>query len=148
MSQHIGSMDQYVSYALAAAHRAVNGSLTSRLKKHGLQIEAWRIIEALEGDPRLTMGELAHIVLINPPTLSKLVDRMVSNGLVHRQVAQSDQRQINLLISDLGKKRMMQIRSEVEDEDQMLVSRIGAARMSQRITLLNDLVDTNRGQDS
>lgn len=142
MSRPIGSMDQYVSYALAAAHRAVNGSLTSRLKKHGLQIEAWRIMEALDDDPRLTMGELAHVVLINPPTLSKLVDRMVSNGLVHRQVAQTDHRQINLLISDLGKKRMMQIRAEVEDEDEILISRIGATRMSQLIALLNDLVDT------
>jgi len=141
MSRSIDSMDQYVSYALAAAHRSVNGSLTSRLKKHGLQIEAWRIMEALDIDPRLTMGDLAQVVLINPPTLSKLVDRMVSNGLVHRQAAQSDQRQVNLLISDLGKKRMMQIRSEVEDEDQILVSRLGAARTSQLITLLNDLVD-------
>lgn len=142
MSRPIGSMDQYVSYALAAAHRAVNGSLANRLKKHGLQIEAWRIMEALDDDPRLTMGELALVVLINPPTLSKLVDRMVSNGLVHRQVAQSDHRQINLLISDFGKKRMMQIRAEVVGEDEILVSRIGATGMSQLIALLNDLVDT------
>lgn len=140
MSEQEGSMDKYVSYALAAAHRSVNNSLSARLKEHGVQIEAWRVMEALDKDPRLTMGELAQIVLINAPTLSKLVDRMVSNGLVHRQVAQSDHRQINLLITDLGKKRMVQIRSEVEDQNDMLSSRLGPEGATQLIQLLNGLI--------
>lgn len=132
-------MEKYVSYALAAAHRSVEKSLRSRLKKHGVQIEAWRIMEALDTDPLLNMSDLAQVVLINPPTLSKLVDRMVSNGLVHRQVARNDQRQVNLLITDLGRKRMLQIRSEVEDEDHDLSSRLGPERARQLVRLLRDM---------
>jgi len=37
-----------------------------------------------------TMGELAEVVLLSPPTLSKLVDRMVANGLVHGQPSSKD----------------------------------------------------------
>jgi DNA-binding MarR family transcriptional regulator len=140
MSLSESSMKNYVSYALAAAHRAVSTSLASRLKKHGVQVEAWRIMEALALDPELTMGDLATVVLIIPSTLSKLVDRMVSDGLVHRQFAPSDHRQVNLHLTDLGRKRMVQIRSEVEDEDEIWTSRLGTERASQLVELLRDLV--------
>lgn len=129
----------YLSYALAAAHRKVNTSLTSRLRKHGIQIEAWRVLETLETGQRHTMGELADIVLMNPPTLTKLVDRMVSDGLVHRQVAQSDHRQINVLPTALGRKRMMQIRKEIEDQDAVILDQLGQNETKQLIQLLRSL---------
>lgn len=117
--------DRYISYALAAAHRSVSQSLTARMKQFGVKVEAWRIMEALDDDKRLTMGALARIVLITPSTLSKLVDRMVSDGLVHRQVSPADQRQINLLLTDLGRKRMMQIRDIIDAEDTELANQLG-----------------------
>ncbi len=129
----------YLSYALAAAHRKVNTSLTARLREHGIQIEAWRILETLESGQRLTMGELAEIALMNPPTLSKLVDRMVSDGLVHRQVAQNDHRQINVLPTALGRKRMMQIRKEIEEQDAAILDQLGQTETEQLIQLLRTI---------
>ncbi|MDE4174642.1 MarR family winged helix-turn-helix transcriptional regulator [Phaeobacter sp. PT47_59] len=129
-------IQDYLSYALAAAHRKVAASLNSRLKQHGIQIEAWRILETLEADQRLTMGQLAEVVLMNPPTLTKLVDRMVSDGLVHRQVAQADHRQINVLPTALGKKRMLQIRQEVKEQDAEFQSLLGKDEADKLIELL------------
>lgn len=121
------------------AHRAVNTSLASRLRKHGIQIEAWRVLETLEADGRLTMGQLAEIVLMNPPTLTKMVDRMVSDGLVHRQVAQNDNRQINLLPTALGRKRMLQIRQEIDDHDAVILGQLGDQETQKLIQLLRGL---------
>ena len=132
-------IDQYVSYALAAAHRSVNSSLAARLKKHGVQVEAWRILECLDTGQRLTMGKLAELVLINPPTLSKLVDRMVSDGLVHRQIAQSDHRQVNLLLTSIGRKRMMKIRTEIEEQCGEIVNLIGPEESKVLVKLLKGL---------
>ncbi|MBM1634922.1 MarR family transcriptional regulator [Sulfitobacter mediterraneus] len=117
MSEQPSSFENHISYAVAAAHRSVNQRMTTRLKKHGIQIEAWRVMECLDAGGRLTMGALASKALINPPTLSKLVDRMVSDGLVHRQISQSDQREINLLLTHLGRMRMLDIRKDVEEQD-------------------------------
>ncbi|GLT11152.1 MarR family winged helix-turn-helix transcriptional regulator [Sulfitobacter porphyrae] len=114
------SFERHLSYALEAAHRSVSNSLSARLKAHGIQITAWRVMECLDIDQRLTMGELAKRALINPPALSKLVDRMVSDGLVHRQISAADQRQINLLLTNLGRRRMLQIRKDAEEQDRAL----------------------------
>lgn len=134
------SIQNYLSYAVAAAHRKISASLNTRLKQHGIQIEAWRILETLETDQRLTMGQLAEVVLMNPPTLTKLVDRMVSDGLVHRQVARTDHRQINVLPTALGKKRMLQIRQEVEKQDVEFQSLLGKDEAEKLMQLLRGVV--------
>ena len=133
--------DSYISYALAAAHRKVTQSLNASLKEHGVQIEAWRVMEALDGDAQLTMGELAKLALVNPPALSKLVDRMVSDGLVHRQVARQDHRQVNLLLTDLGRKRMLQVRGDIEAQDQSFAERIPPGDSKLLIDLLGRLAE-------
>lgn len=139
MDSGTSPIEGYLSYTLAAAHRKVSLSLSNRLKRHGIQIEAWRILETLDTGQRLTMGQLADIVLMNPPTLTKLVDRMVSDGLVHRQVAQGDHRQINVLPTALGKKRMMQIRQEIEEQDALLAATLGDAETCKLIELLRGI---------
>ena len=139
MEPSANPIQDYLSYALAAAHRKVNASLSSRLRKHGIQIEAWRILETLDSGRRLTMGQLADIVLMNPPTLTKLVDRMVSDGLVHRQVAQNDHRKTNVLATALGRKRMMQIREEVEEQDSTIQGQLGESNAKQLMQLLQEL---------
>lgn len=125
MADHNNPLDDYVSHTLAAAHRQVHTSLASRLKTFGIQLEAWRVMETLDEIPAVTMSELATLVLMNPPTLTKLVDRMVSDGLVQRQIGKHDHRQVNLLLTDLGLKRMLQIRGEVKSADEHIVQVLG-----------------------
>ena len=144
MESSTNPIQSSLSYALAAAHRKIATSVNARLKQHGIQIEAWRILETLESGRRRTMGQLAEVVLMNPPTLTKLVDRMVSDGLVHRQVAQNDHRQINVLPTALGKKRMMQIRREVEEQDTAILKMLGQKEADQLIGLLQSLTEHHR----
>ncbi|MEH6478323.1 MAG: MarR family winged helix-turn-helix transcriptional regulator [Sneathiella sp.] len=129
-------VQSYISYSLATAHRKIHNSLTKRLKEFGVQVEAWRVMEILEADTDLTMGDLAEIVLMNPPTLTKLVDRMVSDGIVHRRIANKDHRQVNLVLTELGLKRIIQIRAQVQIEDEEIIQKIGR----EKVQLLHELL--------
>tara|TARA_R110002094_G_scaffold2426_9_gene10013 strand:+ start:2109 stop:2531 length:423 start_codon:yes stop_codon:yes gene_type:complete len=139
MTETANPFEAHLSYALAAAHRNVTQSLSARLKSHGIQIEAWRVMECLDAGQRMIMGELAKRALINPPTLSKLVDRMVSDGLVHRQVSGRDQRQVNLLLTSLGRTRMLQIREDVEAQDKALAAKLDTHDGEMLLRLLSRL---------
>jgi len=138
---NLNPMQNDLSYALASAHRKVTASLNACVKKHGVQVEAWRVIEVLESGQRLTMRELAEAVLMNPPTLTKLIDRMVSKGLVHRQISRQDSRQIYVLPTELGRKKMMQVRQDVEDQNAVLLRDFGPGEAEKMIQLLNGLSD-------
>ncbi len=133
-------IESYISYTLAAAHRAVHQSLTSALKDHGVQVEMWRVLETLDSQSGLTMGELAKVVLMNPPTLTKMVDRMVMDGLVHRQIGKSDQRQVNLMLTDLGRKRMAQIRDVVQSQDDAICNLLGESEVAKLTDILGRLI--------
>jgi len=121
----------YLSYSLAAAHRNVQLSLARQFKDLGVQIETWRILETLNDDQGYTMGQLAEIVLMNPPALTKLVDRMVADGLVQRRISLEDQRSIQLILTDLGQDMVAKIRRHVEDEDRIMLARLGPRKAKQ-----------------
>ena len=119
------TISQYLFYDLAAAHRKLHTSLNAKLRSLGVQVETWRVLETLDSDAHHTMGELAEIVLMNPPTLTKLVDRMVANGLVHRQLAPEDHRRVRLVLTDAGLELVEKIRHQVEVQNEDIVERLG-----------------------
>lgn len=137
-------LSRYISHSLAAAHREIHTSLSNRLKAYGVQVEAWRVMETLDEMPQVTMSQLAALVLMNPPTLTKLVDRMVSDNLVHRQIARKDQRQVNLVLTDLGLKRIAQIRDEVRSEDKRIVDMVGSDNFALLTEMLSKISDGYR----
>ena len=119
------TIGQYLFYDLAAAHRKLHASLNHRLKELDVQVESWRVLETLSSDEGHTMGELAEIVLMNPPTLTKLVDRMVANGLVHRQLALEDHRRVRLALTDYGREAVDKVRQHVEAQHEDILKLLG-----------------------
>ena len=119
------SISRYLFHDLAAAHRKLHASLNNRLKELNVQVETWRVLETLSCDEGQTMGELAEIVLMNPPTLTKLVDRMVANGLVHRQLAPEDHRRVQLVLTNTGLELIGKVRRHVEAQHEDILRRLG-----------------------
>ena len=119
------AISQYLLYDLAAAHRKLHARLNEKLKDLGVQVETWRVLETLGSDEGRTMGELAEIVLMNPPTLTKLVDRMVANGLVQRQLAPEDQRRVQLVLTKAGVELIGKVRRHVDAHNQDILERLG-----------------------
>ena len=132
------SIDSYISYALAAAHRKLHVELSDKLKALNVQVETWRVLQSLRVSKAITMRELAKIVLMNPPTLTKLVDRMVADGLVQRQLSPHDQRRVQLALTDLGVDLSDEIALHVEEQNARIIAAIG----SEKAELLREALDT------
>ena len=119
------AISRYLFHDLAAAHRKQHARLNEKLKDLGVQVEAWRVLETLGSEEGRTMGELAEIVLMNPPTLTKLVDRMVANGLVQRQLAPEDHRRVQLVLTNAGVELIGKVRRHVVAQNEDILERLG-----------------------
>lgn len=119
------AISQYLFYDLAAAHRRLHTRLNEKLKDLGIQVETWRVLETLGSEEGRTMGELAEIVLMNPPTLTKLVDRMVANGLVQRQLAPEDHRRVQLVLTNAGVELIGEVRRQMDAQNEDILERLG-----------------------
>ncbi|MEM8795679.1 MAG: MarR family transcriptional regulator [Pseudomonadota bacterium] len=137
MAKKTPSVQSYISYSLAAAHRRLHSDLNEELKKIGLQVEAWRVLQSLQMSEGYTMSELAEIVLMNKPTLTKLVDRMVADGLVQRKLGQEDQRQVRLILTNLGARICKDVMQHAERQNDDIIERIGA----EKAQILRDALD-------
>ena len=130
----------YLAYLLAQANRQMTAQLESALSAEGVQIEHWRILEVLSDEQGRSMGELAELVLMNHPALTKTIDRMVSSALVHRRADTADSRRVLVYISDHGLALVARLRERVDHHHDAITEAVGSKKTEQLKKLLGDLI--------
>jgi DNA-binding MarR family transcriptional regulator len=130
----------YLAYLLAQANRQVSAQLAEALNDEGVQIEHWRILEVLSDEQGRSMGELAELVLMNHPALTKTIDRMVSNGFVHRRADAQDSRRVLVYITDHGLDLVGRLKACVAQHHEALNAAVGSKKAEQLKRLLGDLI--------
>jgi len=85
-------VDDYLSYLLARASHAVYKEFNGEVRAAGLTSLEWRVLATLSDGDGLTIGELAQEVIAQQPTLTKLLLRMESAGLLKRRASADDGR--------------------------------------------------------
>jgi DNA-binding MarR family transcriptional regulator len=130
----------YLAYLLAQANRQMSAQLTEALGEEGVQIEHWRILEVLSDEQGRSMGELADLVLMNHPALTKTMDRMVSNGFVHRRADAQDSRRVLVYITDHGLELVARLKECVDQHHQAINAAVGSKKAAQLKKLLGELI--------
>jgi len=98
-----GFVDNYLPYLIGRAGFEINSSFSRLLRQHDIQPAQWRVLATLT-DRHMSVGELASIVLLKQPTLTKLLDRMESDGLVIRENHPEDRRKVLLNATASGRR--------------------------------------------
>lgn len=95
---------QHPSYSLTLARLAAQAHrlIESVLVEEGLRLEDWRVLAHLAAQGPVAMSALAEAVLVTGPTLTRTVDRLVSVGLVYRNVGVQDRRKVLVHLSERG----------------------------------------------
>lgn len=88
---------------IAQANHKLESRLGATLKAKGLSLEHFRILSALVEEDGRTMSDLAAWALVDPPTMTKMVDRLVAAGSVYRTPDPKDRRKVLVFISDHGR---------------------------------------------
>jgi len=95
-------LDRQVCVALAVANRSVIGIYRPILEPLGLTHPQYLVMLALWGSDPLRFGELAHMLRLDPATLSPLVKRLEHSGLVERISVEGDERTFCLGPTEAG----------------------------------------------
>jgi DNA-binding MarR family transcriptional regulator len=97
--------------ALLHAHHQVIRKLDAELREeHGLPLNAYDVLLRLARAPgrRLRMTELADRVMMSPSGLTRVVDRLVDDGLVQRDRSDQDARVMLARLTDQGRRVLRQ----------------------------------------
>jgi MarR family transcriptional regulator, organic hydroperoxide resistance regulator len=134
---------EHLAYLLAQANREINRQLEARLSKEGVPVEQWRILKVLGDGSGHSMGELADAVLLNHPTLTKMIDRMISDALVYRVQDPTDRRKVLMFVSDRGKALSKRLNSLAVSQEEHILENYGNKPTKDLKRLLESLIDSS-----
>jgi DNA-binding MarR family transcriptional regulator len=120
---------------LPARLRLVVTRLARRLRQHGETTASPTQLAALatvERDGPLTLGELAAVERVQPPTITAAVGRLEQRGLVQRRADPGDRRVARVEVTPQGRRLLEQSRSR---KTAYLERRLAALTADERVTL-------------
>lgn len=92
-------------FALHYAARAISRTYAEVLSEAGLTYPQYLVLLCLLEQDGLSIGELGHLLKLDSGTLTPLVKRMESDGLVLRQRSARDERRVEVWLTEAGRSR-------------------------------------------
>lgn len=102
-------------YLILAMQRQGNRILQDMLEAHGITPSQAEVIRVMEEREAVTLKELGNLLICEWGSPSRLVDRMVKDGLIQRQKNPEDSRFVLLKLTEKGRRKAEHIR-EIEQE--------------------------------
>lgn len=133
-------MKDQLAYIIASVNWQLEEELQERLRPAGVPVEQFRILEALSGGDAYPMGELAAHALVEPPTLTKIIDRMVADALVYRAPDPNDRRRVLILIAPAGKALYRRLRGVSAAQEERLAKQLPQEKVEELRSLLQGLL--------
>lgn len=97
------ALERQVCFALAVASRTVISVYRPVLEPMGLTHPQYLVMLALWGEEPLSVTDLSRRLELDPATLSRLLRRLESAGLVRRDRNPADERSLAVALTDRGR---------------------------------------------
>lgn len=115
------ALERQVCFALVVAARSVLSVYRPLLEPMGLTHPQYLVMLALWGDSPLSVGAIGSMLQLDSPTLSPLLKRLESAGLITRTRSAEDERQVNIELTTSGR----DLREEALKIPPAVVARLG-----------------------
>jgi len=136
------SLHQKVLVNIIFTANWVNAKLSDIIKSHNITLQQYNVLRILRGKyPKsANPGEIKAVMLDKNPDLTRLCDRMCTQGLISRNIDEVNRRKMNICITDRGLKVLEQIDPEIQKIENSMVH-LQDSESGQ----LSDLLDKMRG---
>ena len=88
---------------LQSAARLSRTALAARLMSHGFYAGQDQVMIALDDEDGQSPGQLAVRLGVRPPTVTKTINRLQSQGFLDKRASDSDARQAHVFLTDEGR---------------------------------------------
>lgn len=93
---------QSLPMALLRARESVMARFRPNLRRHGVTEQQWRVLRALAAAGETETTRLAEMVMLLPPSLSRILKDLIARGLIARRTPETDLRRSLVSLSPKG----------------------------------------------
>ncbi|GAB5509066.1 MAG: hypothetical protein Rhims3KO_04670 [Hyphomicrobiales bacterium] len=133
------SIGRQLNFAAGAGNAVCN----RLLEPHGLTLAQWAVLQSIWRNGDLSVKEIASLTGNAPPAASRIIDRMVSSGLLVRQPDENDRRVVTVNVTEKGE-RLRSLMSVYEQVNDVLMANLSADQVEQLFGLLEHVEKNGR----
>jgi len=130
----------YFLHLMLIIDRYRDARVEELLRPLNMTLDGHRAMRIIENRGACTMGELADYAIIDRTTLTRLVDNLVSQGLVARSKPPGDRRKVVLTLTEAGSDAHAQARRAIIKENAVLTADLPEADVRIAVRLQQSLV--------
>lgn len=108
----------------------------------GLTMTQLRLVSTLYLDGRRSVGELAEMMHVRPPTVSGIIDRLIARGLVERMHDSDDRRVVYIELTEEGRGILGQLEEVGRPYLTEIFARMGEEKVRRFISILDEFTAT------
>jgi DNA-binding MarR family transcriptional regulator len=137
------SLEEEVMLNLLRTADRLMGKFESALKPSGLTPTQYNVLRILRGiSPQgIACQEIARRMITRDADLTRLLDRLESRGLVHRQRQTDDRRVVHATITEAGLSLLAQLDGVAMETNKNGLGHLGSERLSLLLELLEEARD-------
>ena len=136
-------MDDRVTFELLQAARAYRLRSAKLLARVGLYPGQDALLKLLGERGKLTMGEAAAALSIQPPTVTKMVNRLSAAELVKTEVMDGDRRKISVSLTDMARGKIDEIDSIWEELESAALDQIDPQPLKSQLSAMTRNLSRN-----
>lgn len=121
------------------AERALTRHVARALELEASTVDEWRALALLVDGRSHAMSELAEFAMVPAPSLTRLIDRMVSDNLVYRKVDPRDRRRVLVRVAPRGEALHRRVLERLAENDPLAA--LDDAQRAQLPAILNALIE-------
>lgn len=129
-------MDTRITFELLQAARAYRLRSAKLLARVGLYPGQDALLKLLDEHGRMTMGEAATALSIQPPTVTKMVNRLSAAGLVRTEVVDKDRRKISISMTEAAQGKIDEIDTIWRDLEIEALDKIEPERLRTQLSAI------------
>ncbi len=133
-------VNDYLPALLARASELISSEFHVVARKQGFSVTEWRVMATLAGGTPMSIGQLAQVTVTKQPTVTRLLDRMESNGLVRRLPHDSDRRITLVRITDSGVHKIEHLMGLAREHERRLMEPFGLQRSEELKKTLRQMI--------
>ena len=139
-------LDGYLPYLMARASYLISAQFQRHLAARGIRTSVWRILATLAGTSGRTIGELADEMILQQPTVTKIVDRLEKDGLIERGSSANDRRQVIVQLTPRGVALISSLQKEATQHQDDVLGAYTKTETELLFRVLRTVVDRNGAQ--
>lgn len=139
--------------ALVQANGLLRNKMDAYFAQHGISAAQWGVLRTLQrakdaGLSGLRLHELGDRLLVKPPSVTTIIDRLERSGLVARQVSDEDQRAKQVSLTPRGHKLLHRVLKNHPAQIRSIMSGFSLAEQKQLYDLMNRFAEHLKDKNS